>query len=65
VIYRGSDALYGWVYDMLHLIGLKIGAIALCALPVALAWVVLSATLGRTQERRASLPVARAQGDPS
>ena len=65
VIYRGSDALYGWVYDMLHLIGLKIGAIALCALPVALAWVVLSATLGRTQERRASAPVARAQGDRS
>ena len=54
----------GWVYDMLHLIGRKIGAIALCALPVALAWVVLSSTLGRTQERRASLPVDRALGDP-
>lgn len=63
VIYRGSDALYGWVYDVLHAIGLKIGAIALCAVPVVLAWLVLSAALGRTQERRASFDVA-AQGEP-
>jgi hypothetical protein len=28
VIYRGSDAFYGWVYDSL---GLKLGAIAVCA----------------------------------
>ncbi|MGJ7509609.1 NTP/NDP exchange transporter [Variovorax sp. GT1P44] len=55
VIYRGSDALYGWVYDVLHAVGLKIGAIALCAVPVVLAWLILSAALGRTQERRASL----------
>ncbi|MEJ8813294.1 MFS transporter [Variovorax ureilyticus] len=54
VVYRGSDALYGWVYDALHAAGLKIGAIALVALPVAVAWMVLSAALGRTQERRAS-----------
>ena len=64
VIYRGSDALYGWVYDVLHAIGLKIGGIALCAVPVALAWLVLSAALGRTHERRASLPVVPAQGGP-
>ncbi|MGO4394954.1 NTP/NDP exchange transporter [Variovorax sp. M-6] len=63
VIYRGSDALYGWVYDALHAIGLKIGAIALCAVPVVLAWAILSAALGRTQERRASLDGAIAQGD--
>jgi hypothetical protein len=34
VIYRGSDALYGWVYDSLQALELKLGAIALCALPV-------------------------------
>src|SRR5262249_42247344 len=33
VIYRGSDALYGWVFDSLQALGLKLGAIALCALP--------------------------------
>jgi AAA family ATP:ADP antiporter len=54
VIYRGSDALYGWVFDSLQMIGLKLGAIALCALPVVAGWLILSASLGRTQERRAA-----------
>jgi ATP:ADP antiporter, AAA family len=53
VIYRGSDALYGWVFDSLQAVGLKLGAIALCALPVAAGWLVLSMALGRTQARRA------------
>jgi AAA family ATP:ADP antiporter len=52
VIYRGSDALYGWLFDALQALGLKLGAIALCALPVAAGWFVLSTTLGRAQERR-------------
>jgi ATP:ADP antiporter, AAA family len=54
VVYRGSDALYGWVYDSLQALGLKLGAIALCALPVAAGWLVLSTALGRTQERLAT-----------
>jgi AAA family ATP:ADP antiporter len=53
VIYRGSDALYGWVFDSLQGLGLKLPAIALCALPVTAGWLVLSAALGWTQERRA------------
>ena len=63
VIYRGSDALYGWVFDSLQALGLKLGAIALCALPVAAGWLVLSLALGRTQERRAAQMGAPAQGD--
>ena len=55
VIYRGSDALYGWVFDTLQALGLKLGGIALCALPVVGAWIVLSAVLGRVQERRAAM----------
>ncbi|MGH6727903.1 MAG: NTP/NDP exchange transporter [Pseudolabrys sp.] len=54
VIYRGSDALYGWVFDSLLALGLKLGAIALCALPVTAGWLLLSAALGRVQERRAA-----------
>ena len=54
VIYRGSDALYGWVFNGLQALGLKLGAIALCALPVVAGWLVLSAALGWTQERRAA-----------
>ena len=60
VIYRGSDALYGWVFDTLQSLGLKLGAIALVALPVAAAWLVLSGVLGRAQERRATLVDAEA-----
>jgi AAA family ATP:ADP antiporter len=58
VIYRGSDALYGWVFDSLQVLGLKLGGIALCALPLAAGWVALSAVLGRVQERRAVLLAA-------
>jgi AAA family ATP:ADP antiporter len=64
VIYRGSDALYGWVFDTLQALGLKLGAIALVALPVAVGWLVLSAALGRVQEHRATLVDAEAgQGE--
>jgi ATP:ADP antiporter, AAA family len=54
VVYRGSDALYGWVFDGMQALGLKLAAIAVCALPVSMAWIALSAALGRTQERRAA-----------
>jgi len=53
VVYRGSDALSGWVFESLQAIGLKLGVVALCALPVAAAWLALSTALGRGQERRA------------
>ena len=53
VVYRGSDALSGWVYESLQAIGLKLSVVALCALPVAAAWLALSTALGRGQERRA------------
>jgi ATP:ADP antiporter, AAA family len=54
VIYRGSDALYGWVFDSLQALGLKLGAIALVALPLAAGWLALSTALGRAQESRAA-----------
>ena len=63
VIYRGSDALYGWVYDSLQALGLKLGAIALVSVPVAAIWLVISAALGRAQERRAERDTAAASGD--
>jgi ATP:ADP antiporter, AAA family len=54
VIYRGSDALYGWVFDSLQALGLKLGAIALCMIPIAAGWLILSEALGRSQERQAT-----------
>jgi ATP:ADP antiporter, AAA family len=56
VVYRGSDALYGWIYESLQALGLKLGAIALCGLPIAAGWLVLSTALGRMQELRAKTP---------
>jgi AAA family ATP:ADP antiporter len=56
VVYRGSDALYGWIYESLQALGFKLAAIALCGLPIAAGWLVLSTALGRMQERRAKLP---------
>jgi ATP:ADP antiporter, AAA family len=55
VVFRGSDALYGWLFDALQALGLKLAAIAACATPAALGWLALSVALGRTQERRAAL----------
>jgi ATP:ADP antiporter, AAA family len=63
VVYRGSDALYSWVFDSLQALGLKLGAIALVAAPVAAIWVMLSAALGRAQERRAKLIEGGAAGE--
>jgi AAA family ATP:ADP antiporter len=61
VVYRGSDALSGWVFDSLQGLGLKLGAIALCSLPVVAGWFMLSVALGRAQENRfAQLRVASA-----
>jgi len=37
----------------LQALGLKLGAIALCALPVMAGWLLLSMALGRTQALRA------------
>jgi ATP:ADP antiporter, AAA family len=53
VVLRGSDAMYAPLFDGLQALGLKIAGIALCALPVAIGWLILSTRLGRTQERRA------------
>jgi AAA family ATP:ADP antiporter len=53
VVFRGSDALYGWVYESLTALGLKIAGISLVCIPVVLLWTVLSLRLGRAHEQRA------------
>ncbi|MDQ6640363.1 MAG: MFS transporter [Pseudomonadota bacterium] len=65
VIYRGSDALSGWLFESLQALGLKLGAIALCALPVAAGWLYLSARLGRAHERRAAAEPASGRWTPA
>ncbi|HYC15899.1 MAG TPA: MFS transporter [Pseudolabrys sp.] len=61
VVYRGSDALSGWIFDTMQALGLKLGAIALCSLPVVAGWFVLSLGLGRAQETRSAQTAAPAR----
>lgn len=66
VVYRGSDALSGWIFDTMQALGLKLGAIALCSLPVVAGWFVLSMGLGRAQERRSAqtaTPATQTKGE--
>jgi len=65
VVYRGSDALCSWVFDSLQAVGLKLGGIALVALPLAAGWLVLSTALGRAQESRSAIltEAAAVQGE--
>ncbi len=46
-VYRGGDLLSGWIYVGLAALGMTVGAIALAAAPVAVAWAVLGRRLGR------------------
>jgi ATP:ADP antiporter, AAA family len=64
VVYRGADAASGWLFDSLQALGLKLGAIALGALPVAAAWVLLSKALGRMHEQRAARVPAHLHAPP-
>ena len=55
VVFRGSDALFGWVFTALRGAGLELGAISLATVPVTAGWLALAIALGRMQERRASI----------
>jgi AAA family ATP:ADP antiporter len=52
VVFRGSDALFGWLFTILRGAGMELGAISLATVPVTAAWLALALTLGRMQEKR-------------
>jgi AAA family ATP:ADP antiporter len=56
VVFRGADAVSGWLFALLRGAGLELSAISLATVPVAAVWLALALTLGRAQER---LSVAR------
>ncbi len=64
VIYRGGDAVSGWVFAGLKAMGLSLAAIAFVAVPIAVLWMVVAVLLGRRQEalRAASVPSASSAG---
>jgi AAA family ATP:ADP antiporter len=53
VVFRGADALAGWLFAALRAGGLGISAIAWVSVPVAAVWLLLALALGRAQEARA------------
>jgi AAA family ATP:ADP antiporter len=57
VVFRGSDALGGWLFAALRALGMELRSISLAAIPLAAAWLALALALGRAQERRAERPV--------
>jgi len=57
VVYRGGDAVSGWLFAGLAAAGLGLAAIALLTVPLAALWLVNGVLLGRQQER-----LARAAG---
>lgn len=53
VVYRGGDAIAGWVYAGLSAIGLGIAGISLVAVPLAVLWAAVGHRLGLWQHDRA------------
>jgi AAA family ATP:ADP antiporter len=53
VVFRGADAISGWLFATLRAAGLELSTISLATVPLATAWVVLAIALGRAQETRA------------
>jgi len=52
VVYRGGDALAGWAFTGLSLLGLGLGGIALIAAPLCLLWAGVGRWLGRQADAR-------------
>ena len=51
VVYRGGDAIAGWIYALLASAGIGTGGIALLAAPLAGLWALVGYRLGRAQQR--------------
>ena len=47
VVYRGGDALAGWLFTLLKFLGVGIGGIALLSIPLAMIWGWIGYRLGR------------------
>jgi AAA family ATP:ADP antiporter len=58
VVFRGGDAVSGWLYHALRGLGLEPSAISLATVPVAAGWLALALLLGREHERRTRSPTA-------
>jgi AAA family ATP:ADP antiporter len=53
VIYRGADAVAGWLFAGMKSLGMGLTGIAWTAVPLAVAWCFLGLHLGRQQRKMA------------
>lgn len=53
VVFRGADAVGGWLFTGLRSLGLSSPALSVAAIPLAVAWLALALALGRAQANRA------------
>ena len=51
VVFRGADAVTGWLFATMRGAGLELSTISLATVPFLVAWAILGLALGRTQER--------------
>jgi len=60
VLVRGGDAVSGWLFEGLRLLGIGLSGISFVAVPVAVLWTTTAYLLGRRQEQlRAALTAKR------
>ncbi|MGM0560704.1 MAG: NTP/NDP exchange transporter [Pseudomonadota bacterium] len=52
VVYRGGDAVTGWLYSGLGALGLGLAGTALLAVPVALIWLFIGLWIGQRHDRQ-------------
>jgi AAA family ATP:ADP antiporter len=54
VVYRGGDAVSGWIFAALSAVGIGFSGIAVIFVPLTAIWIALAAWLGRKQEQQAT-----------
>jgi AAA family ATP:ADP antiporter len=60
VMVRGGDAMSGWLFEGLRMLGIGLSGISFVAVPVAVLWTTTAYLLGRRQEQlRAALTAKR------
>lgn len=62
VVYRGGDAVAGWIYAGLRSLGLSLSHLALIAAPLAAIWAVVAYRLGKQQTQLATVSDVVKQG---
>jgi AAA family ATP:ADP antiporter len=65
VVFRGADAVAGWLFSALRGAGLGLTAISLVAVPLCAAWLGLALALGRAQEARARATAGSGVSQPA